>query len=148
MDATIGVQPQKIEEWIDHRPTVLVVEDDQTIAEVLQWRLERQGFRVVCARTGRDGLLTAVSRPPALVLLDLGLPDMNGLAVCQELYDRPETCCVPVIILTASESPDIIRRTRAAGCRFFVRKPYDPSALLVLIDHLLRERNGWDSATA
>lgn len=147
MNGTIEIQLQKIDAWADQRPWLLLVEDDRSIGESLQWRLERQGFRVVWVTTGREAL-AAASHRPAAVLLDLGLPDIDGLAVCQELYERPETCCVPVIILTANDSPNIVRRTRAAGCRFFIRKPCDPSALLVLIHHVLEDRDGWDIATA
>jgi CheY-like chemotaxis protein len=76
-----------------------------------------------------------------LILLDLRLPDLDGFTLCRELVDAPETCDIPVIILSGMERPDIIRRCRAAGSQYFVRKPYDPNALLVLIHEALV---GWD----
>ena len=79
--------------------------------------------------------------PPDLVLLDLRLPTSDGLSVCQQLTDAPETCGIPVIIVSGMERPDIVRRSRAVGCQYFVRKPYDPSALLVLVEHALAESN-------
>jgi CheY-like chemotaxis protein len=80
---------------------------------------------------------------PHLVLLDVHLPDIDGLSVCQQLADDPATSHIPVIILTGMERPDIIRRSRAAGCQYFVRKPYDPNALLILIQHAIAEARQW-----
>lgn len=81
--------------------------------------------------------------PPHLVLLDLRLPDMEGFELGEQLADDPTTAGVPVIVLSGMERPDIVRRTRAAGCRFFMRKPYDPNALLVLIKSALEESSIW-----
>jgi CheY-like chemotaxis protein len=78
-----------------------------------------------------------------LILLDLRLPDADGFSVCQELADSSETCAIPVIILSGMERPDIIRRSRAAGCQYFVRKPYDPNALLILVQHAIGEARNW-----
>jgi twitching motility two-component system response regulator PilH len=80
---------------------------------------------------------------PSLVLLDLRLPDADGFNVCQELADASETCTIPVIILSGMERPDIIRRSRAAGCQYYVRKPYDPNALLILVQHAIGESKAW-----
>ena len=66
---------------------------------------------------------------PHLVLLDVRLPDVDGFVVCEELADDPDTCAIPVIMLSGMERPDIIRRSRAVGSQFYVRKPYDPNAL-------------------
>ncbi len=79
----------------------------------------------------------ARDKKPHLVLLDLRLPDANGLDICTQLDELPSTCGTPIIILSGVESSDVIRRTRTAGGLFFVRKPYDPSALLVLIQHAI-----------
>ena len=122
---------------------VLIVDDDRTQAEVLAFRLQKQGFDTVWAGTGRDGLAVARSKNPDLILLDLRLPDMDGLNVCRELSDESDTCSIPVIILTGMERPDIIRRSRAVGCQFFVRKPYDPNALLLLIENAIGEATSW-----
>ncbi len=71
------------------------------------------------------------------------LPDIDGLSVCERLANSPDTCDIPVIILSGMERPDIIRRSRAAGCRCFVSKPYDPNALLIFIRHWIGENHGW-----
>jgi DNA-binding response OmpR family regulator len=127
---------------------ILIVDDDEAMAEVLSRRLRQQGFATATADSGAAGLAYARSLQPSLVVLDLRLPDASGFTVCQQLADSPETCHIPVIILSGMERPDIIRQSRAAGCDYFVRKPYDPNALLVLIREALRERSGWPEPDA
>ena len=121
--------------------SILIVDDDVEQTEVLGTRLERQGYRTITAHDGHDGLKKAKRQRPDLVLLDIGLPDVNGLDVCSELDDAPETGGTPIILLSGMEGPDIIRRSRAAGGRYYVRKPYDPNALLVLIEQELNAAN-------
>jgi len=125
------------------RPTILVVDDDEALADVLSRRLNQQGFDTLLADCGELALAKARSESPALIVLDLRLPDMDGFSICQELADSPATCQIPVIILSGMERPDIIRRSRAAGCCYFVRKPYDPNAMLVLIRQAINEASGW-----
>jgi len=121
------------------RGLVLIIDDDQTLAEVLAARLQRQGFGVLSATSGAEGLATARAKRPDLVLLDLRLPDCDGLVICQELADSTETCHIPVIILSGLDGSDLVRRCRAAGSRYFLRKPYDPNALLLLIRDAVAE---------
>jgi two-component system alkaline phosphatase synthesis response regulator PhoP len=120
---------------------ILIVDDDQSIVEVLSHRLSTQGFEPLAAHSGSHGLQRAREERPSLILLDLRLPDTDGLTVCQELVDSADTWDIPVIIVTGRNDPDIVRQCRAAGCRFFVHKPYDPNALLILIRQALE---GWN----
>ncbi|MBX7166263.1 MAG: response regulator [Pirellulales bacterium] len=124
--------------------SILLIDDDEAMVEVLSYRLTQQGFRVLHAETGSEGLVVAHEQHPAAVVLDLRLPDTDGLTVCQRMADDPETAAIPVIILSAMERPDIIRRSRAAGCQYFVRKPYDPNALLLLIESAIGESRHWE----
>jgi DNA-binding response OmpR family regulator len=119
------------------RATILVVDDDPDQLETLSLRLRNQGFLTHSAQTGVAALELADSHRPDLILLDLGLPDMNGLDVCAALADGDTTCSVPIIIVSATDSADAVRSSRAAGSTFFVRKPYDPNALLTLIERAL-----------
>ena len=119
-------------------PKVLLVDDDDTQTDVLQDRLTRQGFVTYVAHAGHEALDLARRHHPHVVLLDLGLPDVSGLSVCEELSDAPETCDIPVIVVSALDGSDIVRRTRAAGGRFYVHKPYDPNVLLTLIENAVR----------
>ena len=120
---------------------ILIVDDDEAIVEVLSHRLSTQGFQPLTAHRGCDGLQRARQDRPDLILLDLRLPDMDGLTICQELVDSSDTWDIPVIIVTGRDDPDIVRQCRAAGCRFFVHKPYDPNALLILIRQALEDWN-------
>jgi len=123
---------------------ILIIEDDESVSEVLAIRLQRQGFETLTAGSGRAGLAAAQTELPSLVILDLHLPDTDGFTICQQMVDAPQTCEIPVIILSGLERADIVRRCRAVGARYFVRKPYDPNALLALIREALREASAWD----
>jgi len=126
------------------RPKILIVDDDDALADVLSDCLERQGFEVITAETGQSGLDKVRSENPALIVLDLRLPDIDGFTICEQLADSPQTCAIPVIILSGTERPDVLRRCRAAGGHYFVRKPYDPNVLLILIRQAISETDGWD----
>ena len=121
------------------RFTILVVDDNEEQAFSLSNRLESLGYRTEIAHAGRHALATAQLEQPNLVLLNLRLPDISGLEVCSQMADHPETCAIPIILVSDIERRSIVREARAAGCRFFIRKPYDPDALLVLIEHALSE---------
>ncbi len=125
-DALAQLQP--VQTAKDRRQSILIVDDDQAQVEVLSHRLQKQGFSTVLAYEGRAGLAKAREHRPDLVLLDLRLPDVDGFTVCEQLVDSPETCDIPIIMVSGSDRPDIVRSSRAAGCEFFVRKPYDPNA--------------------
>ena len=125
------------------RRSILIVEDDPSIAEVLSIRLDQQGYDSHRAETGAEAMILARRHQPHLVLLDLRLPDVDGFTLCQQLDDDPQTCDIPKIVLSGMERPDIIRATRSAGCKFFVRKPYDPNALLILIEQAISETDQW-----
>jgi putative two-component system response regulator len=129
---------------VPKRHTVLIIDDDDTLSDVLTHRLRQQGLQAMAAYSGRAGLAKAKAELLSAIILDLGLPDVDGLAVCEQLADAPETCSVPIIILSGKEEPGLVRRCRAAGCHYFLHKPYDPSALLVLIRQAIRETNQWD----
>ncbi|MHC4176486.1 MAG: response regulator [Planctomycetota bacterium] len=126
------------------RPMILIVDDDDCLADVLSHRLKQQGFDTVTAETGQSGLAKARSGRPALIVLDLQLPDIDGFTICEQLADSPETCTIPVIILSGTERPDILGRCRAAGGHYYVRKPYDPNVLLILIRQAISETEDWD----
>lgn len=131
--------PQFAEYPVQDRQCILIVDDDHSQAEVLSFRLGRQGYDTITANTGHTGLQLARHERPDLVLLDLRLPDVDGLHICRQLTDDIRTCGIPVIIVSGMERPDIIRQSRAAGCHYYVRKPYDPNALLLLVRSAMNE---------
>jgi CheY-like chemotaxis protein len=127
------------------RHSVLIIDDDDTLSEVLSHRLRQQGFQTTAAYTAAAGLARAKEQPPSVILLDLGLPDADGLTVCEQLADAPETCATPILILSGREEPGLVRRCRAAGCHYFLRKPHDPNALLVLIRQAIQDTGQMDN---
>lgn len=139
MTLELAESPQLAAQQVAQRGLILIVDDDRSMAEVLAERLTRQRYRVIWAANGGEGLAAARRQRPDLVLLDLRLPDCDGLVICQELADATETCHIPVIIVSAMEGGDLVRRCRAAGGRYFLRKPYDPNALLLLIRDALSD---------
>jgi CheY-like chemotaxis protein len=125
-------------------PSILIIDDDRDQVSVLSQRLQRLGFDVLTANSGQMGLASAHQDRPHLILLDLRLPDMSGLAVCRRITDSAQTCGIPVIVVSAMEGPRILRDVRMAGAQYFLRKPYDPNALLVLIRSALAESWEWN----
>jgi len=121
---------------------VLIVDDDDAAADVLGMRLSRQGFRTSIAENGQMARAMARTQRPSVILLDLRLPDVDGFDLCGELVDSAETSHIPVIVVSGLEQPDTLRRARAAGCHYYVRKPYDPNALLTLIQQAIDESRG------
>ena len=145
MPTQFATRPQTRPEPIvaPERHTVLIIDDDDSLSEVLSHRLKRQGFHTVAAYSGQSGLAKAKAQPPSAIVLDLGLPDVDGLTIGEQLADAPETCGVPILVLSGTEESGIVRRCRAAGCHYFLRKPYDPNALLVLIRQAIGEARDW-----
>src|SRR5262245_47465205 len=91
------------------KTTLLVIEDDPDIVELLRYNLEREGYRVMAATDGERGLAEAARHPPDLVLLDLMLPGIDGLEICRRLRGADGTRATPVLILTAkSEESDVV----------------------------------------
>lgn len=128
---------------ITDRSTILIIEDDPLQVELLQEGLERNGFHVVSAHTASDGFRLAKSELPDVIVMDLGLPDGDGMALCARLSDLPETANTPVIIISGTTEKDVVRRSRASGGKFFLHKPYDPNTLLLLISKAIDDRISW-----
>lgn len=142
-DSATLLEPQSASVVAERPHTVLIIDDDDTLSEVLSYRLREQGLNTTAAYSGTAGLAKAKAQLPSLILLDLCLPDADGLQICERLADAPETCSIPVLILSGKEQPGLVRRCRAAGCHYFLRKPYDPNALLVLIRQAIRDAGEW-----
>ncbi len=135
------VEPIELELEVEEklqRQQVLIIDDDETIAEPLRMRLDGQGYDTLVALSGHQALKLARQRPDCITL-DLSLPDVDGFELCQQLVDDPETSEIPVIIVSGHDGGNILRRARAAGCHYFVRKPYDPNVLLTLIRQAIDE---------
>ena len=121
---------------MEPRKTILIIEDDAHIALGLKDALEFEGFGVVTAETGRDGLSLARQERPNVVLLDLMLPDLNGYQVCEDL--RRIDAFLPVIMLTVKAEEDDIVRGLRLGADDYVTKPFSPRELSSRVEALLR----------
>jgi CheY-like chemotaxis protein len=143
MSVDILEQPEIAPVETRQQVKILIIEDDEIMAHMLARRLWQQGFETAWADCGETGLAMARSQRPTLVVLDLRLPDADGLAVCERLVDDPATCGIPVIAISGRDVPDAVRRCRAAGCHFFLAKPCDPSVLVVLVRHAIADAASW-----
>lgn len=129
------------------RQTVLIIEDDPDILELLQYNLRRDGFHTSVARTGEDGIRLATAERPDLILLDLMLPGVQGLEVCRVLRQRLPTRETPIIMVTArGEESDVVVGLER-GADDYVTKPFRPQELLARVRAVLRRgHRGEDSA--
>ena len=124
--------------------TILLVEDEQDLLELLSYNLSREGFQVETAMTGEAGLKKAreIGKQLDLVLLDLMLPGIDGLEVCRTLKGRDHTNEIPIIMLTAKgEESDIVRGLEY-GADDYITKPFSPRVLMARIGAVLRRRDG------
>ena len=117
---------------------ILIVEDEEDIAELLEYNLNRQGYQPESVGTGEEGLQLAREALPDLVLLDLMLPKLSGLEVCRSLKADPETAKIPVIMLTAKGEEEDIIAGFDAGADDYVTKPFRPKVLLARVKAVLR----------
>jgi DNA-binding response OmpR family regulator len=120
------------------KETILVIEDDSDIVEIIQYNFEREGYRVITAANGEKGIDLAKGRLPALVILDLMLPGLDGIEVCKRLRAAGETRNIPIVMLTAKgEESDVILGL-GVGADDYVTKPFSPKELLARITAVLR----------
>jgi DNA-binding response OmpR family regulator len=117
------------------RKYVLVVEDDPELNQLIGDYVALAGFDLISVANGSDALRQAHQRPIAAVVLDLMLPDINGLDVCRRLKADPDTKCVPVIMLTAMDSPDTRQEGLGCGAADYLTKPFDPDQFLNVLSH-------------
>jgi len=120
------------------KETILFIEDEKNIVELVKYNLEQEGFRVLTASRGNTGLETALKERPALVLLDLMLPEMSGLEICKTLKRNDKTHRIPIIMLTAkgTESDKVVGLE--LGADDYITKPFSPRELVARIKAVLR----------
>ncbi len=115
--------------------TVLVVEDEEGIRELLEMNLTREGYRVVTSETGGKAVDEVKKREPDLILLDLGLPDIDGFEVCRRIRSFSE---VPVVMVTAREDDVDKIVGLETGADDYVVKPFNPKELMARVKAILR----------
>jgi DNA-binding response OmpR family regulator len=114
---------------------ILVVDDEEKIIEVIRSYLENAGYRVLCAFTGAQALDLFDRHAPALVVLDLMLPDISGEAVCRSIRRKART---PILMLTAKVEEESILKGLQIGADDYVTKPFSPRQLVARVEAILR----------
>lgn len=128
--------------------TVLVVDDDVTVRDVVRRYLELAGYTVTLAGTGQEALRAHEERPADLMVLDLMLPDLDGLEVCRRIRGAPEASDIPVVMLTALGEEENRIAGLQLGADDYVTKPFSPRELALRVTSVLRRaRPAADSAT-
>ena len=121
---------------------ILLVEDNEMNRDMLSRRLQRRGYEVVMAVDGKDGVTKAQAEAPALILMDMSLPVLDGWEASRQLKAAPATAGIPIIALTAHAMSGDREKALAAGCDDFDTKPIELDRLLAKIEALLARGAG------
>jgi two-component system, OmpR family, alkaline phosphatase synthesis response regulator PhoP len=124
----------------DQSGTIVVIEDDVSLAQLIVYLLSREGFEAVSASDGAEGLEAVRRYRPKIVILDLTLPSMSGDDVCRAIRQDPELRDTFVVVMTALDDREARHRVREAGADCYMCKPFDPARLVDVIDDALRSQ--------
>ena len=138
-EATVAQETTHAEsaEHPDAPVTVLVVEDFEDTRFLMRIELEQRGFRIIEATNGEEAIAAAVRERPRIVLMDIGLPVMDGIDATRQLRERAETRDAVIVAVTAHHEAEYRTKALDAGCNAYVTKPIDFDWLRDLIDRLL-----------
>jgi DNA-binding response OmpR family regulator len=125
---------------------ILVVDDELDVVELLAFNLRREGYEVLTAGNGADALELARREHPDLIVLDVMLPELDGLAVCEILRRQPATATIPILLLTACASEPARVIGFETGADDYVTKPFSPRELALRIRRLLERQAGLQPA--
>ena len=118
---------------------ILVVEDEHPVARLIQVNLEAAGYEVTVASGGEEALAALAVEMPALMVLDVVMPGLDGFEVLRQLKADPDTADLPVVMLTARTDEQSIFKGWAEGVHCYMTKPFDPKDLLLLVERMLSE---------
>lgn len=122
------------------KENVLIIEDEEDIQELINYSLVKEGYHTTTVGTGEEGLKTAKSKQPNLIVLDLMLPGMDGLEICRLLKNDPKTQHIPIVMLTAKgEESDVVAGLEL-GADDYITKPFSPKVLVARIRTILRRK--------
>ncbi len=123
------------------RPTILVIEDEEDIASLIRHHLNKEGWQVWWAETGEDGLKMAKEKRPAVIILDLMLPNLDGREVCRQLRGDPDAVGCAIIMVTAKGDESDILVGLELGADDYIVKPFSPKVLIARIKAVLRRKS-------
>ena len=118
-------------------PLVLVADDDEDILLLVTTRLRRDGLDIISARSGDEALALARERRPALAVLDIGMPGLDGIQVLEQIRADADLGHIVVLLLTAKAQESDVRRAFEAGADAYVKKPFSPTQLSARVRELL-----------
>lgn len=116
---------------------ILVVDDDPLMHRLYQHHLEKAGYQMVSAKTGREALDIASRQPPQLIVMDVMMPDMDGLEALRELKKNDATRGIPVVVITANGHHMARKESEQFGAAVFLTKPFSPTQLLTEIKKIV-----------
>ena len=124
------------------KTTILLIEDNPQNRYLATFLLEKQGYEILAAPDGRQGIELAERRHPHMILLDIQLPGMDGYAVARALRQNPELQGIPIIAVTSYAMAGDREKTIAAGCDGYMEKPIDPETFVSEIERHLNKASG------
>ena len=113
--------------------TILIVDDTETVLMFEKMMLAGQGFKVVTAKNGLEALEKIAGVQPDLVLLDIMMPELDGIETCKRLKSNPQTMNIPVVMVTTKGEADKVEQAFLAGCNDYLTKPVDKLELLAKV---------------
>jgi len=122
---------------VERRPRVLIVDDEPNIVLSLEFLLRQRGYEVAVARSGEEALAQVEESPPALVLLDVMLPGIDGFEVCRQLRERAGSGALKIVLLTARGRDAERVRGLEEGADVYVTKPFSTRELMATVDRCL-----------
>ncbi|HEX5132313.1 MAG TPA: response regulator [Candidatus Krumholzibacteria bacterium] len=117
---------------------IVVIEDEEDILEVIAYNLKREGYEVVTSTSGEDGLDKIARSSPQLVVLDIMLPEIDGIEICRKLKADPLTRSIPVIMVTAKGEESDVVLGLGVGADDYLTKPFSPKELVARVKAMLR----------
>ncbi len=138
--AAHAISPLPLNNRRHMKPKILIVDDEPDALELIQYNLKAAGYDVITAADGEEALKKARASQPALIILDVMLPEVDGLEVCKTLRREPMTAAIPIVMLTAKAAEIDRVLGLELGADDYVTKPFSPRELVLRVKALLRRR--------
>jgi len=116
---------------------ILIVDDEPHMLRVTELSIKKGGYQIVIGRNGKEALELAAREKPSLIVMDVSMPEMDGLTALTQLKANPETAKIPVIMLTVRGQAMARQQAEQSGAAVYLTKPFSPSQLLVEVKRLL-----------
>ena len=120
---------------------ILVIEDDPSTLRFIEYTVQQEGLQVLTERNGLDGLKSAQTKQPDLIILDIMLPGLDGYEVCHRLRQKTETASIPILMLSAKARQEDKDTGIRVGADDYLTKPVDPSEIVTKVQTLLANKD-------